>query len=173
MIDVQLREEDVVAASRAHFRLQLTNPVFLIVFGLMILILGAGIIIELAAGRLDLFLSGALAFIVLMLALLWFWTVPRTARRAFRQQAGLRYPTSYEWDEAQFRVRSQAGESRLSWDDIFAWHATPDMILIYLSGNLYHLVPARVFPSADERAVLEGLLAGHGVPTRRAGGRKS
>ncbi|MGF7146619.1 signal transduction histidine kinase [Sphingomonas zeicaulis] len=172
MIDVQLREEDVVAAARAHFRLLLTRPAALIIFGLIILLLGAGIVINLAAGRQDFFPPGALAFVALMLALLWFWTVPRTARRAYRQQAGLRYPVTYEWDEAQFRLRSQAGESRLAWSDIFAWHATPDLVLIYLSGNLYHLVPAHAFASTEERAGLERLLTGHGVPTRRSGGRR-
>jgi hypothetical protein len=172
MIDVQLREEDVVAASRAHLWLHFTHPGALIVLGVVILIVCALIVVDSAAGRFDPFLPGGMALGALMLALIWFWSVPRASRRAYRQQAGLRYPTQYEWDEAQFRVRSQAGESRLAWDDIFAWHATPDAVMIYLSGNLFHLVPERAFASAEERAVLEGLLTGHGVPTRRSGGRK-
>lgn len=172
MIDVQLDEGDIVAASRAHFRLQLTHPGSLIVGGLLILVLGAAIIFDIAGGRFDPFPPGALALAALMIALLWFWTVPRTARRAYRQQAGLRYPASYEWDEHQLRLGSKVGESRLAWDDIFAWHATPDLVMIYLSGNLYHLVPARAFASAEARAGFENLLVRNGVPTRRSGGRK-
>lgn len=172
MLDVQLREEDVVTAARTHFGLQLARPATLAFFGILLLLLIVAVAIDVAAGRFDPVFPIGAAFILTMIALLWFWTVPRAARRAFRQQAGFAYPISYAWEDSQFRLTSRTGESRLAWDEIFAWHGTPDLVLIYLSANLYHLVPARAFASADERMAFEARLAGNGVPARRSGGRR-
>ena len=164
MIEIRLEEQDLVAAAAAHQLLNLRHWTSLTIFvGLPAAFLVYAIVDK---GPLGIPLAVA-GFIALFLVILRYWTVPRHARRAFHQQAAFHHPVRIEWDEQQFRLDSKNGTSRLDWSDIFAWHPARDIILIYLSAQLYHLVPARAFATAEDRAAFERLLTGKGVPLRR------
>lgn len=76
-----------------------------------------------------------------VVAIAYYWALPRQARRHFRQTAMLQEPMTIEWDEAGYALSSARGQSRLNWADLHAWAETGEFFLLMQSEMLYNVVP--------------------------------
>lgn len=91
-----------------------------------------------------------LIFTILLLQLfLRKWWVPRSAKRIYAQQADLRAPFTWRWDDNWFHVSNANGETRFPWGDFYQWLRTEDMLLLYRSQVMFHFLPIK-----DEKARL-------------------
>lgn len=173
-LDVQLREADVLRGYRAHYPIAPRKP--LIVGALAVAACGA--LMSLLAGSLDSFghalpLIGGLPllFIVLFFALqlgIHFLWLPRFTRRVYAQQADIRLPFSQDWDDDHLTTVNANGTGTYKWADFHAWHRTEDILLIYRSEALFHIIP--LSGEADQCAAedIVALLQAAGVKQRKA-----
>ncbi|QIG52819.1 YcxB family protein [Altererythrobacter sp. BO-6] len=97
-----------------------------------------------------------------LVAIAYYWALPRQVRRSFRQTAMLQEPMTIEWDEAGYALSSASGNARLNWDELYAWAEQDDIVLLMQSEMLYNLVPKAAL-SADQLGSLRSCLAHSGL----------
>lgn len=107
-----------------------------------------------------------LAWLVLILsgvvALAYYWLLPRQARRSFRQTALLQEPITIAWDDAGYSLSSPRGNSQLRWTELYAWADRDGLFLLLQSEMLYNLVPHAAL-APDQVGDLRNCLAQSGL----------
>lgn len=110
-----------------------------------------------------------LAWIVLTLsalvAIAWYWIMPRQAQRHFSQTALLRAPMELEWDEQGFALSGSQAQSRLGWQQLHGWLEGDRHFVLMHSEMLYNIVPHRSL-SPDQVSDLRDCLAGSELKKR-------
>lgn len=91
--------------------------------------------------------------------------IPRAARRQFEEQAGLQGVMHYSWDEQHIRLESQISQATMLWTQFHAYHDTDDILQLYLSRQLYWVIPKR-YQQPVAAADLLAQLEAHAVPAR-------
>ncbi len=71
----------------------------------------------------------------------------RGPRRVYDQHRSFQQEFTAEFTEEGWHSRSATGESRLPWDYFHKWISADDMVLLFESDVLMHVVPRRAFPS--------------------------
>jgi len=158
MIEIKgtLLAEDYVSAQYLHLR---PRPIFRI-FGIIVLalFLWAGWY-SLTSGEpdvLDYIFFLAMGYLILNFAVY----LPWKTRRIYRQQKALQRELTMKFDEVGVNAENENGRSRTSWEDFHKWKANDQLILLYLSDCLYHMVPKRFFTDVGDFEQLRELLPG-------------
>jgi hypothetical protein len=99
--------------------------------------------------------------VIIYLAFHRYFIVPRSARRIYEQQKSLHEPFTLEFSEDEFNLVSPSGNSRIKYAALHKWKMNDQVILLYHSDVIYNLLPARVFSSAEEKAVFVKSLKKH------------
>lgn len=156
-----LSEADLLAAFRLHARLRRIRPLLIaagVVSTLLVLLLVASPAARLSATHrpLTLLLEGALGILILLaltaaLALRPLWRMQ--ARRTLAQRRDLAEPVQWEFSEAGLRHTSVFSDSTYPWAALREWREDEHVILIYISAQLFYIVPR----AAVDPALLEGL----------------
>jgi hypothetical protein len=109
----------------------------------------------------------ATAFIGLILAPLVFGlcylTLPRLARRLYRQDKSLQRPLRMAWSDAGITFSSQNGWGKVEWADLYRWTPARGTFLFFISERLFHFLPRRVL-AEEQTADLVATAAAHGPP---------
>jgi len=79
-----------------------------------------------------------------------FVVVPRQLSRVFTQQKDLSAPFEMNLSDQEFSMRNEFGESHLPWDSFVKWKEDKEMLLLYRSDVLFHMLPKRLLHSDDE-----------------------
>ena len=66
----------------------------------------------------------------------------------FRSSGGM--PIEYFFDSHGYQTRAPGREGRAEWGTLHAFGETPAAFLLYVSPHIFHLVPKRAFPEADQ-----------------------
>lgn len=82
----------------------------------------------------------------------WYFFVclPRRMTRLYDQQKMLHDEFSVEISDEHLTSRNAHGESKIPWSVFHKWKSGGGMVLLYQSDALFHVFPARVFPSAAD-----------------------
>jgi len=146
-VNGSISTEDYAAAirlaSRATGAARLLTPT-------MLLLLFLALVVQPLIRGVSLFIPiGVLAAMVA--AVLILRTAPeRAAKVAFRNSPMLGAPLQVAISEAGLSVKSQYGDSRLPWHVLPQRKRSDDLLLIYQSDMLFHVLPRRWFASDQQ-----------------------
>lgn len=158
-IACQLTEEDYVRAQYLHLR---PRPVF---FAALVLMLAAAVVLIV----LKLFVHPSATtqpapYVMLAvlgyLAARFFFIMPMSAKRIYREQKTLHDPYEVEITEETIRFTSQHGDSSAAWRQLHKYKVGRDFILLYPSREVFHMFPRRWF-SDEQFAEFQGILGRH------------
>ncbi|MGU3399826.1 YcxB family protein [Brucellaceae bacterium D45D] len=112
--------------------------------------------------------------VVLMIGALWIATAiltlceltyldaPRQTRKIFKQQKNLHKPYTLTRDGDRRELTSEAGNARLSRNDLLKMRKDSKIMLFYESEQLYRLIPKRSLTQDQIAPLRQSWLTGHG-----------
>jgi YcxB-like protein len=137
VVEGTIEERDYIASQYLHLR---PRPVFAVI-GLLLLAL---FVWALAAAP-SIIMFGVLVYLVSAYALY----IPWSAKRNYRQYKALSTPVSMEIRTDGLYFKQQNGEGLVPWSHVHKWRHNKKMLLLYPTGNVFHLVPSHFFPSQE------------------------
>jgi len=75
---------------------------------------------------------------------------PLRVRRTYRQRKDLQRPCKYLPSEAGLGFETEGAQGTKSWGDFVKWKEGRSVFLLYISDQMFQVVPKHFFPSADE-----------------------
>jgi YcxB-like protein len=104
---------------------------------------------------------------LLYLALAFGVGIPYKARRAYKQRKDLQRQCSFSWSNAGLYFSTEGMAGTKPWADYLKWKEGGEVILLYLSDNLYQAIPKRFFASESDLLEFREFLSQQ-VPRREA-----
>jgi|GEM_PF-1814698 len=101
------------------------------------------------------------AFILLMLGIR-----ERSFRKTWASHKLLRVPVQGALSEDGLNGESTHGSGRVPWSEIHQWQASPNVLLIYASRNLFNVLPREFFSSDGDWMAARELVA-RKLPSRK------
>jgi len=80
--------------------------------------------------------------------------IPFHAKRQYRQRRGIRNEIFMSTSGHGINFKGESGESKLLWSDIHKWKVGKGIYLLYVSSNMYHMVPCRALSNENELSTL-------------------
>lgn len=85
-------------------------------------------------------------------------SIPLTVRESYLKQHGKFGKLTYRFGNSGVRVGNENVESDVPWEDYLKWKESDQMILLYLSGRTYTIVPKRMFQAAEQLEAVRDLV---------------
>ncbi len=85
-----------------------------------------------------------------------FLLIPFNAKKQYRQNRALRNEITMLLSQQGISFKSESGESKLQWSDIHKWKYGKGIYLLYITSNMFHMVPSRALPNENEFSKLLG-----------------
>jgi hypothetical protein len=145
----KLTEPEVVNAMQLNGRGSNKTLVALVIVGVALVLVG--IFSEFKA----LGFGGAVGGLIGYFAVL-FLLIPFNAKKQYRQHRALRNEITMLLLEQGISFKSESGESKLQWSDIHKWRYGKGIYLLYITSNMFHMVPSRVLSNESEFSKLLG-----------------
>lgn len=153
----KLTESEVVKAMQLHGRGTNKTLVILSIVGIALLLIGAFTNYK-AIG-----FGGAVGGLIGYFAVLYL-LIPFKAKRQYMQHRALKNEIHMALSEQGINFKSESGESKLQWSDIHKWKNGEGIYLLYITSNMFHIVPSRALSNENELSKL----LGQNVGTRTA-----
>lgn len=155
-ISYTLTESEVIKAMQLHGRGGNRTLAVLALFGLALVLLGYYTEYKTIG------FGGAIGgFVGYFMAL--FLIIPFNAKRQYKQNRSLRSAISIHLSEQELSFKAETGESNFQWSDIHKWKHGRGVYILYITSNMFHIVPSRVLEKENE---LVTLLANHVGPKK-------
>ena len=146
MLTIHITLDDYIAAHRMHH--QRGTAIFLLVStviliaGLLLAAVGWKWAIALVGGGIGGLLGG-----------LWDdrWGVPGKVRKLYDQFKGISEPAEISWDDEYLRGKSADGQGQRKWEDYVQLKENEQIILLYITEQLWQVMPKRFFASAAQK----------------------
>jgi len=145
----KLTELEVVKAMQLHGRGSYRTLAVLTTIGISLLFLGVFTEYKVIS------FGGAIGGLVGYFATL-FLLIPFNAKRQYKQHRALKNEISMLLSEQGINFKSESGESKLQWGDIHKWKYGKDIYLLYITSNMFHMVPSRALSNEGELTKLLG-----------------
>ena len=91
-------------------------------------------------------------------AFLYYLVIPWSARRIYKQQKSLHEAITVELTEEEILLTSTSGSSRVKYADLHKWKMNDKAVLLYHSDAIYHMLPTRIFSSAEDKVAFIDVL---------------
>ena len=147
--EFQLTEKDFQAAARLYYAQRRWWWFAIIV--LVVLFFELNGLIHPVTGwtpRLYLEMAGTLAgtalILILVLELAQRFSLPWQARRYFARHKALRRPRTVSWDDDELATEGANFNARTPWTDIRRWRENKEVVVLYVTERLFHILPKRV-----------------------------
>jgi hypothetical protein len=88
--------------------------------------------------------------VLLYFALIFGLGIPYKCRRAFSQRKDLQRPCTFHTEEKGLRFSTEGISGTKAWSDYFKWKEGKNCFLIYMSDNMYQVIPKRFLESESE-----------------------
>ncbi len=131
--------------------------------GLLALLTIAGVVLA-VMGRVPWLFTCYLALFLGVYVLFQFVLIPRQLTRVFKQRKDLSAPFEMELTEQEFEIRNEFGVTHLPWKDFVKWKENGEMLLMYRSDTMFHLLPKRLLPKTDDIQYVLDRLQQNNVP---------
>ena len=79
-----------------------------------------------------------------------FISTPIRAKKQYRQHRALRNEITMSLAEHGINFVSESGESKLQWSDIHRWKLGNGVYLLYITSNMFHIIPVRAISNRNE-----------------------
>jgi hypothetical protein len=99
-------------------------------------------------------LIGSLAFI----AALGLW-LPYSTVRTYRQRRGMQRQLRMVPSDAGLLAENETGQATVPWSDFLKWKEGNRAFLLYVSDDMFHVVPRHFFQSETDVAAFRDILA--------------
>ena len=86
------------------------------------------------------------------------WAHRRRLRRLYDAPNARHAEITVSLSDEGLQARTALAESRLSWECFHKWKSTEEMLLIFQSATLFHMLPRRAFASQEDYDALRDLL---------------
>lgn len=140
-----LTKPDVVKAMQIHSRGSYSTLIISSIVGIALVLLGA--VSKYKAIAFGGAVGGFAGYIVML-----FVVVPFNAKRQFEQNRALRSEISMHLSQKGISFEAETGESNLQWSDIHKWKLGKGIYLLYITSNMFHIVPSRALADENELA---------------------
>lgn len=144
-----LKESDFVASTFVHLR---PRPFFAVI-GILLLCL-AGLTVFLGH-------SFLLLFILIYIGGIFFLYMPFKAKQNFRQNKALNESITMEVGDKGLFFKRVNAEGLVPWSHIMKWKSNKKLCLLYITKNMFHVVPSHLFASQDEFQMFLKMLESH------------
>jgi hypothetical protein len=139
-IKYKLTEQEVIKAMQFHGRGSNKMLIFLTIAALFLLF--TGLFTEhKVAGFLG-FIGEVVGYFSVL-----FFLIPAKAKKQYKLNRVLRNNIKLSILDDGFKFKNEIGESKLHWADIQKWKYSGEIYLLYISSNMFHIVPSKAFPS--------------------------
>ena len=98
--------------------------------------------------------------------------IPNQAKKSFAQRKGMSLPFEFEFTETGFHTSNELGNSTLPWEYFTKWKENEDIIILYQSDSLIHMLPKRLFTDHQELEMVRSLLEKNKVTKVKSGFRQ-
>ncbi|RLA46153.1 MAG: hypothetical protein DRR42_18690 [Gammaproteobacteria bacterium] len=105
-------------------------------------------------GTLDYLFYLAILFLILNFAVY----LPWKTRRIYKQQKSLQRELTFKFDDEGVSASNENAQSLTPWEDYLKWKHNDQLILLYFSDCMYHMVPKRLFADVADFDELRELL---------------
>ena len=158
--DYEVTARDMAAAQRLHFSKSVLTWRSALALLVLATFLGSifGPLEEGLFGRWSLILG--LFFAVSLFGLIWLilWLLlPFQARQIWNQTAKMRQHVTVTWDDMQVHFESTSGHSTYQWSQFYRWAKSRTVILLYVNGQLFFVLPLRAFHDGSESSITRNL----------------
>ncbi|WP_114520094.1 YcxB family protein [Altererythrobacter sp. ZODW24] len=79
--------------------------------------------------------------LIVGVVLLQYVYLPWKVRQHHRQAASFRDEITLKWDDERFKLNGERGSIDFAWTDFHRWSENDDLLLLYHSELLFHIVP--------------------------------
>lgn len=135
-----LSERDVVKAMQLHGKGSRITLRALVLVGFFLAV--AGVLTEHKTLSFAVLIGGIVGYYSVL-----FLLIPFNAKKQFKQNRAVRNEISLEMTGRGIIFRSESGESRLEWCDIHKWKCGRGVYLLYITSNMFHMIPAKALPN--------------------------
>jgi len=84
--------------------------------------------------------------------------MPNQVKKSFEQQKGMSLPFEFEFTETGMLTSNKLGNNTLPWEYFTKWKENEDIIILYQSDSVIHMLPKRLFANPEELEVVKSLL---------------
>ncbi|MFN8435349.1 MAG: YcxB family protein [Anaerolineales bacterium] len=99
-------------------------------------------------------------------------SIPNQAKKSFAQQKAISLPFEFELTEAGVHISNELGNSNVPWNYFTKWDENEDIIILYQSDSLIHMLPKRFFTKPQELETINSLLEANKITKVKSGFRK-
>jgi hypothetical protein len=143
----KLTQEEMVKAMQLHGRGTKKTLAFLCIAGVVLVLLGAFSDYK-AIG----FIGAAVG--VLGYFIIQYLSIPLNAKRQYKQNHAFKNEIHMTIFEQGINFKSESGESKLLWSDIHKWKNGNGVYLLYITSNMFHMVPSRELSNEKKFSML-------------------
>ena len=139
----KLTEAEVIRAMQLHGRGTDKTLIALSLVGIAFVLLGIFTDFK-AIG-----FGGAIGGLIGYFAVLYL-LIPFNAKRQYKQHRALKNEIHMALSDQGINFKSESGESKLQWSDIHKWKKGKSIYLLYITSNMFHMVPSRALSNENE-----------------------
>lgn len=81
------------------------------------------------------------------LAVFWWVVLPRQARQQYLRQIHLHQPQTLSWDTHSLTFRTVHRSGKIGWGELVKYRENHNIVLLYVTDNLFQILPKRCFDS--------------------------
>ena len=100
-------------------------------------------------------------FLIVIMVALWYFIMTRIGgltKIKIQDREAILGERTLTFDTEKIQVKNVISETTLLWNGIKRWEQTPNLYLLFITHNVAHLIPKRVFSTETERQEFETLL---------------
>jgi hypothetical protein len=139
-VKYKLTEQEVIKAMKFHGRGSNKMLIFLTLAALFLLFVG--FFTEHKVAGFVGFVGEVVGYFSVLLLL-----IPAKAKKQYKQNKVLRNSIKLTIREDGVSFKNELGESTLQWSDIQKWKYSGEIYLLYISNNMFHIVPSKSLSS--------------------------
>lgn len=143
----ELTQEEVVRAMQLHGRGTNRTLVAFSLIGIALVLVG--VFTDYKAIGFGGSVGGIIGYFIVLYLL-----IPFNAKRQYKQLRALKNEIHMTLSPQGIDFKSESGESKLQWGDIHKWKSANGVYLLYITSNMFHMVPSRALPNENELSKL-------------------
>ncbi len=138
----KLSEAETVKAMQLHGRGAKSTLIILCVMGIILVL--TAVFTEYKVIAISSLVGGVLGYFLVLFGL-----IPFNAKKQYKQNRALRNKITMEMTDQGVNFKSESGESKLKWNDIHKWKFSSGVYLLYITSNMFHMIPSRVLQNKE------------------------
>jgi hypothetical protein len=101
--------------------------------------------------------------LIMTLAIVRYWWIPRFVRRIFAQQKDLQETATILWNETSYETEIASGKITTLWTEFYQWQRGESCLLLYRSEAMFNFFPTHEAAFVDAADTIQKHLVAAGV----------